>query len=268
MKKLLAIVLTGGLVLSLAGCGKAAAPAEAPAATEAPAAEAETAPAEEKAADSAITGDVMSYADFMAAAVDDEVIVETYVQGKQSWWEDKGTFYTQNEEGAYFLYEMPCSQEEYDKLTVGTKIKVKGYKAEWEGETEIVDATFEIEDGNFVAEAEDVTALLGKDEIAEKQNKFVAFKDMKVEPSTDGDGNEVAYLYKWDGSGQQGDDLYFNVSSNGQTYSFTVESYLCDKDSEVYKAVEGLEIGQTVDMEGFLYWYQGINPHITKVTVK
>ncbi|MFR6589771.1 MAG: hypothetical protein ACLURV_06055 [Gallintestinimicrobium sp.] len=29
-----------------------------------------------------------------------------------------------------------------------------------------------------------------------------------------------------------------NVSSNGETYTFLVESYLCDKDSDVYKAVK------------------------------
>ena len=29
-----------------------------------------------------------------------------------------------------------------------------------------------------------------------------------------------------------------------------------------------LKVGDVVDMEGFLYWYQGVNPHITSVTVK
>ena len=84
----------------------------------------------------------------------------------------------------------------------------------------------------------------------------------------DADGNDVAFLYNYDGSGSQGDDLYFNVSANGTTYTFTVESYLCGQDSDVYKAVEGLNVGDTVDMEGFLYWYEGVNPHITSVTVQ
>ena len=39
------------------------------------------------------------------------------------------------------------------KLTPGTKIKVTGYKAEWSGEVEITDATFELEEGNYVAPA-------------------------------------------------------------------------------------------------------------------
>ena len=38
------------------------------------------------------------------------------------------------------------------------------------------------------------------------------------------------------------------------------------KDSDVYKAVEALNIGDKIDMEGFLYWYEGVNPHITSVT--
>ena len=91
---------------------------------------------------------------------------------------------------------------------------------------------------------------------------------MTIEPSVDPDGNEVAFMYNWDGSGQEGDDLYFNASVNGQTYTFTIESYLCDSTTDVYAAVKGLNIGDTVDMEGFLYWYEGVNPHITSVTVK
>lgn len=208
---------------------------------------------------------VMTYAEYVAADVDSQVVIETYVQAKQSWWENQGTFYTQDKDGAYFLYNMPCTEEEYNKLTPGTKIKVTGYKAEWSGEFEIIDAKFEIQDGNYVAKAEDVTSLLGKDELIDKQNMFVAFKGMTVEAA---DESGAAFLYSWDGSGQDGDDLYFNVSSNGQTYTFTVESYLCGAGTDVYEAVKGLNVGDTVDMEGFLYWYEGVNPHITSVTVK
>lgn len=214
------------------------------------------------------TEGVMTHAEYVAAELETEVTVETYVQAKQSWWEDKATVYSQNEDGAYFLYNMACSEEDYEKLTPGTKIKVTGYKSEWSGEVEIIDAAFEIEEGNYVAEAQDVTALLGKDELIDHQNKFVTFKGMTVEASKDADGNDVAFLYNWDGSGQDGDDLYFNVSLDGSTYTFTVESYLCDNTTDVYNAVKGLNIGDQVDMEGFLYWYEGVNPHITSVTVK
>ncbi|MBQ8216199.1 MAG: hypothetical protein IJZ33_08055 [Clostridia bacterium] len=213
---------------------------------------------------------VMTYEQFVAAAIDTKVCVETYVQAKQGWWEKEGqgvgTFYTQNEEGAYFLYEMPCTKAEYDQLTAGTKIRVNGYKAEWSGEVEIVDATFEILEGNFVATAKDVTALLGTDELIKSQNQFVAFKGLTVAASKNADGEDVAFLYKWDGSGQEGDDLYFKVTVGENTYSFTVESYLCGADTDVYKAVKELKVGDKIDAEGFLYWYEGVNPHITAVT--
>ncbi len=209
---------------------------------------------------------VMSHNDFMAAELDTKVTVETYVQAKQGWWEKDGvgnaTFYTQNEDGAYFLYNMPCSKDEYDKLVPGTKIKVTGYKAEWSGEVEITDAVFEILDGNYIAAATDVTSLLGKDEIAEHMNEFVSFKGMTVEAK---DENNAAFFYSYDNSGEEGADLYFDVSLGGKKYTFTVESYLCGPDTDVYKAVKALKVGDKIDMEGFLYWYNGVNPHITSV---
>ena len=67
-------------------------------------------------------------------------------------------------------------------------------------------------------------------------------------------------------NGEEGTDLYFKVSLDGAEYTFTVESYLCGADSDVYKAVKELSIGDVIDMEGFLYWYEGVNPHITSVS--
>lgn len=209
---------------------------------------------------------VMTYEEYVAAELDSEVVVETYVQAKQSWWEDKATVYTQDHDGAYFLYNMACSEEDYEKLVPGTKIKVTGYKSEWSGEVEIIDAVFEIEEGEYIAEALDVTELLGTDELIAHQNEFVAFKGMTVEAAgMDEEGNDLAFLYNWDGSGEEGSDLYFNVSKDGQTYTFTVESYLCDATTDVYAAVKDLKVGDVIDMEGFLYWYEGVNPHITSV---
>ncbi|MGN1205132.1 MAG: hypothetical protein ACI4SA_08735 [Lachnospiraceae bacterium] len=275
MKKTLVMALALTLTFAFAGCGEAkentttgnesTTVAESTEVVESNE-ETESTPEETTAEDAKSEG-VMTYAEYIAADLDTQVTVETYVQAKQSWWEDKATVYTQDEDGAYFLYNMACSEEDYAKLVPGTKIKVTGYKSEWSGEVEIVDATFEIVEGSFIAEALDVTSLLGSDDLIAHQNEFVSFKGMTVEAAgQDADGNDVAFLYNWDGSGSEGDDLYFNVSKDGQTYTFTVESYLCDKDSDVYKAVTGLSIGDVIDMEGFLYWYEGVNPHITSVT--
>ena len=197
---------------------------------------------------------VMTYAEYAAAELDSEVIIDAYVQGKQSWWDNKATVYLQDEDGAYFAYEMACSEEDYAKLEKGTHIKVKGYKAEWSGEVEIVDATFEIIDGSFIAEAIDATEWLGTDELIAHQNEFVSFKGMTVE----------AISFKND---QPGDDIYVTLSKDGQNYEFCVEFYLTGMDTDVYKAACTLNAGTVIDVEGFLYWYEGPNAHITSITI-
>ncbi len=234
MKKIIAIMLVLTVVLAFAACGKTEAKDE-----------------------FAKSEGVMTYAEYEAAAIDDEVVIETYVQAKQSWWDNKATVYTQDKDGGYFLYEMACSEADYEKLVPGTKIKVTGYKGEWAGEVEVVDATFEIVEGGntYVAEAFDATELLGTDDLIKHQNKFVTFKGLTVE------GIEFK-------NGEPGDDIYVTVGYNGASYSFCVEMYLTAPDSDVYATVSGLEAGDVVDVEGFLYWYEGVNTHITGVTVK
>ena len=139
--------------------------------------------AEEEVADEEATElELMSYEDYALAEIDAPVYVETYVQATQSWWDDKITVYAQSEDGAYFIYNMACSQEDAEKLVAGTKIAVKGFKSEWSGEVEITDATFEFIDGDpFIAAAEDVTAKLGTEELINDQNKLVAFKKEEKE---------------------------------------------------------------------------------------
>ena len=271
MKKLLSLLLALGIVCSLAGCagtnGGSQSDASQSQSSSGSGSGSQTSGSQTDGSQTDVQ--VMSYDEYMAAAVDDPVTIEAYVQAKQSWWENQATVYAQDEDGAYFLYNMACSEEDYAKLVPGTCIRVSGYKAEWSGEVEIIDATFEIVEGDtFIAQPLDVTSLLGTDELIDHQNQLVDFKGLTVVAAGQDDaGNDVPFLYNWDGSGTQGDDLYFNVSVNDQTYTFTVESYLCDSSTEVYKAVEALEIGQVIDAQGFLYWYEGVNPHITSITV-
>ena len=212
---------------------------------------------------------LMTYDEYNAAAIDDFVFVETYIQAKQGWWEDKGvgvaTFYTQSEDGAYLLYNMPCTKADYDnKLVAGAKIYVIGYKAEWAGEVEIIDAVYKVAEGTYNAPAFDATELLGSDTLINHQNKKVSFTGLTIEAANEaGD----AFMYGWDGSGSEGGDIYFKASIGGETYTFVIESYLTGADTDVYKAVQALSVGDTVDMEGFLYWYEGAQPHIVSVTV-
>lgn len=196
---------------------------------------------------------VMSYEEYVAAEIDSPVTVEAYVQGKQAWWDNKATLYTQDENGAYFVYEAECSEDMYARLETGTKIRISGFKITWEGEVEISDAKIEIIEGAepFVASPVDVTELLGTEELIDRQNSLVSFNGMTVE--------EIAF--KNDG----GDDIYVTLSKDGQSYDFCVEYYLTDTETEVYKAVSELEKGDVIDVTGFLYWYQGVNTHITAV---
>ena len=197
---------------------------------------------------------VMTYAEYDAAEMDAEVVIETYVQATQSWWDNKITVYTQDQDGAYFLYEMACSEEDAAKLVPGTKIKVTGYKGAWAGEIEVMDATFEFVEGGdtFIAEPKDVTELLGTEELIKYQNQKVAFKGLTLK----------AIEYK---NGEPGDDIYVTVTYNDADYSFCVERYLTGPETEVYAAVGALEAGDKIDVEGFLYWYEGVNTHITSV---
>ena len=258
MKKAIVIMLTGAMMLAAVACGGGSSnstPAQESKTEEAKPAEetqetVESTVEEPEQTEPNIPEDAMSFEDYMAAATDTEVVVQGSIQGKQNYFvkddQGKASIYLQDQNGgAYFIYELPCTEKEYELMEIGKTIKVKGYKSEWSGEIEVIDIeTWMFVDGDYIAEAEDVTALLGTDDLAAKMNKKVLFKGMKVEPIKDKDNNDVAFIYNYNGSGTEGDDLYFNVSVNGQTY---------------------FHIGDVIDLEGFLYWYNGPNPHITAV---
>lgn len=263
MKKTLYGILALALSASLAGCGGGS---EGGSSSAGP--------------DTAKSEGVMTYAEYDAAAVDDKVTVEAYVQAKQSWWDNKATIFAQDADGGYFFYELPISEDDYNKLVDGQKVKVTGYKAEWQGQVEIIDAEYEIEEGKWVASAADVTSALGTDKLEDYMNQKVVFKGLTVEAAEftedgskfvtfkDASGKETAFMYKYNGTGAQGDDVYFTVSKDGKNYTFLVRNYLTGKDTDVYKAAEALEVGKTYDFEGYLYWYNGPNPYITAITAQ
>ena len=197
----------------------------------------------------------MTHEQYVAAEMQSQVVVETYVQAHQSWWDNKVTVYCQSPDGAYFLYELACTEADAEKLVPGTKIRVTGNKGEWAGEVEIMDGTFEFVKGDsFIAQPLDVTDLLGTDALIDHQNELVSFTGMTVE--------NIEYK-----NGEPGDDIYVTLGHNGGSYSFCVEVYLTGTDSEVYTTVGQLNVGDTVNVEGFLYWYEGMNPHITSITL-
>ena len=179
----------------------------------------------------------MTHEQYTAAEMQSEVVVETYVQAHQSWWDNKVTVYCQSPDGAYFLYELACSEADAEKLVPGTKIRVTGSKGEWAGEVEIMDGTFEFVKGDsFIAQPLDVTDLLGTDALIEHQNELVSFTGMTVE--------NIEYK-----NGEPGDDIYVTLGHNGGSYSFCVEVYLTGTDSDVYTTVGSLNVGDTVAID-------------------
>ena len=219
---------------------------------------------------------VMDYATFMAAEAKADVVIEGFVQAKFEYSTAYGnaSLYLADDDGAYFVYRWKCTEEEYNAVEIGAKVQVKGVRANYAGEEEVsapdggvIEVTV-IGTDKKLYDAIDVTAKLGTDDLVKDQNKKATFKGLKVVASKDPDGKDVAWLYSYNGTGSEGSDVYVNFELDGKTYTFLVESDFCGVSTDVYKAIRELQIGDVVDIEGFVYWYNGINTHITAITKK
>ena len=244
MKKVLALALALIMIFALAACDTTTNPGTT------------TNPTTPKFDPSAKSEGTMTYAEYAAAAIDDAVVVEFFVQAIQDLdWKSAVSIYGQDPDGAYFVYEMACTADDVAKLVPGAHIRVTGYKGAYAGEVEVIDCTFEVLEGTWLAEATDLTDLLGNDDLINHQNKLSIFKDMTVK----------SISFKND---EYDKDIYITLTKNGADYDFCVENNLTGPDTDVYKAVAALTEGDTIDVTCFLYWWNGPNPHITSVTVK
>ncbi|MBQ6075286.1 MAG: acid shock protein [Lachnospiraceae bacterium] len=270
MKKILAIVLALAMVLGLAACGSpketTAAPTEAPKTTEAPVTTA--APTEAPTTEPAPTeseAKVLSYEEFMATEQMEPVLIEAYVQAKQEYYagHEAASLYLADQDGGYFCYECKMTQDQYDKLKLGTKVRISGERKDYAGLAEIQSGILEEIDENDLFEEAfmDVSDIVGDTEaLAKVMNRMVSFSNMVIMPQNDGEAINRK-------ESDSDPDLYFSAGNEYGAVSFCVESYLTGKDSEAYKAVEALKVGDIVNVEGFMYWYNGANPHVTGVEV-
>lgn len=256
MKKFIALMLVLTMAFAFVACAESESTSSVASTEDSSAAESvvESSVAESSAAESTEEVKVMTYAEYLAAEVGTEVTVETYVQANQAWWDDSIVLYCQSQDGGLFVYNLACTEEDAAKLVAGTKICVTGSKAEYDGEVEIMDATFTFVEGGdtYVAEPVDLTDKLGTEELINDMNELVCFKGLTFK----------SLEYK---NGEPGDDIYVTLTKDGADYSFCVEVYLTGTESEVYTTVGALKEGDVVDVEGFLYWYQGVNTHITSI---
>ena len=263
MKKLLSLILAFVLVFALAACSQGGSPAN------------NSNNSENSGSNTIKPEDVaaMSYNDYIAAAEGANVVIEGYVQ-KFAYNKDfhyVSMFIRDDDGGVYYAYHAVCSEEQAAKLAVGAHVKVSGKKASWSGEIEVGEGCiFDILEGNKVFEANDISDKLTDLAILElMMNQKVAVKGLRVEESIDASGNIVPYLYNWDGSGAAGanNDLYLTLSSGSTTYTYCVESEEDPETSETYKAVTALHVGDIIDLEGMLYWYNGPNVHLNSISV-
>ena len=268
MKKILALMLVMMMVVAVfAGCNNDATPTE-PSFNPTESTGATDATDETGTTDA--TGDattgVMTHAEYLAAAADEPVEVECYVQATQSWYNGAIVIYAQDKSyGGYFGYNIPCSEEDAAKLVPGTKINIKGYKTFYKGMPEIASdgAVLTILEGEdtFIANAEVLTDMLGKQELVNRAGALGMFKDLTIA--------KIEYR-----NGEPGDDIYVDFTLGDRTYSFCVERYLTGPETDVYKAFADLQVGDVVNVYGFVYWYDadedgqsgdGINTHITQI---
>ena len=203
----------------------------------------------------------MTYQEFKAAQVGDEVKVEAYVQGFESWWGNKQTFYLADKEGnGYMFYETPVSEEESKTIKVGTKLSVKGLKSEWAKQVEVTDMTEVKIDNNdtFVASAKDLTNLLTNANAASDY----AGQLIKVTGTIVGRGDDknLASTLGHDNSGEYGKtDLYVTITTPKDTFNFTVRRYLGGTaEGSVYHTLANWGsdmIGREVELTAFVYMY-------------
>ena len=142
MKKLIALLLAALMVFAMAACNNTTGNESSAPSTEA------TTPSTEATGDGVT---VMTHAEFDAAELESAVVIETYVQAIESWYKDACHIYAASEDGGYYIYSYACTQEEANLLIPGTKIRVSGFKDEWAGEVEIMDAKIEILEGTYAA---------------------------------------------------------------------------------------------------------------------
>ena len=245
MKKFFAIVLAFAMIFALAACSGGEQPEPEPEAPDL----------------NAKSEGVMTYEEYAAADIGSEVTIEGYVQAAASWWNNQVSVYAQDLTGGYYIEDMACTEEESEALVPGKLIKVTGTKFEQDGEIGIANGTFEPAevDYDYIALPLDVTAILDTEDMIKYQNMYVRFSDMEVvgEP-----------VFKWDASGENGDDIYFQVGKDDQVFTFMVKSDLTGTGTDVYEGVKKLKNGDVVDLEGFCCWFDGLTPHITSVTMK
>lgn len=216
-----------------------------------------------------VATNVLSYDEYIAAEVGSEVTIEAYITGRTTWYNNAASFYLADDNGGYYVYNLPCTEDEYNNLLVkGAFVEITGAKSEWKGEVEINGQTATENAGYIVLGASKTYDAILVNDIAKStldlyKNQLVKTKELTVTKAPYTNFEDFTLAPK------AGTDVYVEVTDGTNTFLFVVEAYLEDSlyDSNTYKNVCALHVGDKVVLEGFIYYWENPQMQITKCDI-
>lgn len=198
------------------------------------------------------------FAEFISAKNGTPVEVKAFVQAKTVLDGGKGgeiSLYAQSVNGAYYIENMKVSGDEYEKLTEGREIAVRGIKSDSDGWIKISSPELvSIGEKIYVADPVAMTKGYQTGDLYSMLNEKLSFTNLTVTSSEDADSNEVPFIYKRDGTGEEGDDIYFTASDGKSECMFVVSSKFNPSYSDLYKTCQSLKTGDIINVTGFMGW--------------
>ena len=216
--------------------------------------------------------DALSYSEYVDANDGDYVTIDGYITGRTTWWNDAASFYLQDDDGGYYIYNLPCSQNQFNNdLKVGQKISVNGQKSQWSGEVEILgqpdgddQATWKKLNGTKAYEPIELNSI---EDMENHPNQLVKLQvQITSNNTTTSNGADPA----------DGIDLVYNVSNPFKTgeanYTFYLESYnelsqYSTDEASIYQTVWNFNKYDIYEVVGYAYSYNGPQLHTISATL-
>jgi len=145
MKKIIAVLLVAILAIAAVACTTKTPEDSKPASTSNVPGTTEAAPTTTEQPGEEVT--VLSHSEFYALEDGTEnVTIEAYIQAKaySSQYGNVALFLA-DDDGGYYVYRMPCTDEDDAKLVIGQKVRITGTKTSWSGLTEFAEKTAKYE---------------------------------------------------------------------------------------------------------------------------
>lgn len=201
-----------------------------------------------------LKNDVMTYEEYCGKEDGDIVVIETYVQEKRQYKDGITQMFVQNKDCGLMIESVRCTQEEYDQLERGTKVKLAGVKkGDMEYGRNILNASLEIIGGEpYFAKALVITDSYNFD--AEKYRyRLVEITDLWIQDcaSSPMDDPENHQTCKYNDFSESSDiRLYVHHTPHAK---YELELYvLSDISKDLFEMANELEIGNRIRIEGII----------------